>query len=258
MGLLRAYDWARCFSKNKTILEIGCGDLEGGELLLKKVKVKRYCAIDYNMDAINLGIKRRINAIILCSKGEELPFKDKTFNIVLSFQVLEHILEYEKFLKEINRVIKNNGVLLLSTPDSLFKEDKSPYHISMFDGDSLKQLLENYFEHVDMSYHYGADRFILRDLTAAGINMPNEYIQAVNIGYEIGQISRKNKIVNWMISSGRKGHLFKYLPSFLVNHIFKAYTGYDFHWFEFKHISLINDYPFPCLSFFCVCKDPKP
>ena len=80
-----------------------------------------------------------------------------------------------------------------------------------------------------MLYHYEADRTILKQLTESGINMPEEYIQAVNAGYKIGQISKNNILINWMIGSGRKGKIFKYLPLFIVNIFFKICPGYDYH-----------------------------
>jgi len=220
--------------------------------------VKKYYAIDYNYEASISARKRRSKSLLICSKGEEIPFKDSCFDIILTSQVLEHIIEYEKFIREIRRIIKPDGILLLSTPDSPSRKDNNPYHVSLFDKPSLEKLLNEHFEEVEMLYHYGADRTMLKRLTASGINMPEEYIQAVNIGYKIGQISRRNLIVNWMIGSGRKGQIFKYLPLFLVNYVFKAFTGYDYHWYEFKHVPYISEYPFPCLSFFCVCKVPKP
>jgi len=258
IGLLKAYDWTTDICINKRVLEIGSGDLGGAELLLRKTQVKKYYAIDYNINALIAAEKRDADAIVLCSKGEEIPFKDGCFDIVLTFQVLEHIIEYEKFIREIRRIIKPDGILLLSTPDyTSEKKSTNPYHVSLFDKPNLGKLLNKHFEKVEMLYQYGADRTMLKRLTASGINMPEEYIQAVNIGYKISQISRRNLIVNWMISSGRKGKIFKYLPLFIVNLLFKVFTGYDYHWYEFKHIPYISEYPFPCLSFFCVCKVPK-
>ncbi len=256
-ALLRAYDWAKNYCKNKTVLEIGCGDMGGGELLLREVMMKKFYTIDYSLDGLISAEKRKTKGQFICSKGEELPFKGDKFDTVITFQVLEHILEYKKFLKEIDRVLKKNGVLLLSTPDYSVTKNINPYHVSLFDKPDLEILLNKYFEEVKMLYHYGADRFILRDLTVAGIKMPEEYIQAVNVGFKIGQISRRNRIVNWMIGSGRKGKIFKYFPLSMVNNIFKALTGHDYHWFQFKHIPLISDYPFHCLSFYCICKSPK-
>lgn len=257
-ALLKTYNWASDFCINKCVLEIGCGDLGGAELLLRKSPAKQYYGIDYNINALIAATKRQSKTKILCSKGEEIPFKDSSFDVILTFQVLEHIVEYEKFLEEIHRLIRPDGILLLSTPDLQSRpDDPNPWHVSLFDKPGLAKLLNKHFEEVEMLYQYGADRTNLNRLAASGINMPDEYIQAVNTGYKIGQISRKNIIVNWMIGSGRKGKIFKYLPLFIVNLLFKVFTGYDYHWYEFKHIPYISKYPFPCLSFFCVCKVPK-
>jgi len=256
-ALLKAYYWASDFCINKSVLEIGCGDLGGAELLLRKTPVKKYYAIDYNINTLITAKNRDVNVVILCSNGEEIPFKDSCFDVILIFQVVEHILEYKKCIKEICRLLKPDGILLLSTPDSPSRKSNNPHHVSNFDRLSLEKLLNKHFEELEMSYLYGADRTILKQLTESGINMPEEYIQAVNAGYKIGQISKNNILINWMIGSGRKGKIFKYLPLFIVNIIFKLCTGYDYHWYDFQHIPFTSEYPFPCLSFFCVCNVPK-
>ena len=51
-ALGKAYYWASDFCINKSVLEIGCGDLGGAELLLRKTPVKKYYAIDYNINTL--------------------------------------------------------------------------------------------------------------------------------------------------------------------------------------------------------------
>ena len=43
--------------------------------------------------------------------------KSETIDIVLSNQVIEHITRYEKYLHELKRILKSNGILILSTPN---------------------------------------------------------------------------------------------------------------------------------------------
>jgi len=49
--------------------------------------------------------------------GHELPFGDNTFDVLCSFQVIEHLEKPEHFFKEANRVLKKDGLLIISTPN---------------------------------------------------------------------------------------------------------------------------------------------
>lgn len=83
------------------------------------------------------------------------PFKSKSFDMIVSFEVIEHLWNYEKFLLECNRLLKDKGLLIISTPNrnSLInrifnsylnpKYHKGPYaHKYIFSKKELEELLE--------------------------------------------------------------------------------------------------------------------
>jgi SAM-dependent methyltransferase len=51
----------------------------------------------------------------IISKAEKIPFKENTFDVVVCFQVLEHIEDPQKAINEMHRVLKKGGILMLST-----------------------------------------------------------------------------------------------------------------------------------------------
>ena len=80
-------------------------------------------------------------------------FIDKAFEVVISFETIEHIPDYVRFLTEIRRLIKDNGMLLISTPNSLISIKRNgrpanPYHIKEFTPDEFYRLLSRYFRFV--------------------------------------------------------------------------------------------------------------
>ena len=59
-------------------------------------------------------------AQFLIAVGEFLPFKPESFDVIISQMVLEHVFNVEKYLKEINFVLKEKGFVYLALPNRLF------------------------------------------------------------------------------------------------------------------------------------------
>ena len=89
--------------------------------------------------------------ILLHDVERGLPFKDENFDVVTMFDTLEHIKNYGNVLREIHRILRHEGILLLTTPnrysmssilfgkDYWFKSDSS--HVVLFSRDSLRKTL---------------------------------------------------------------------------------------------------------------------
>ena len=73
--------------------------------------------------------------------GKNFPFQDSEFNSVLTSQVLEHVFNPEVFLSEINRVLKVDGILLLTVP-FVWDEHEQPYDYARYSSFGLRYLLE--------------------------------------------------------------------------------------------------------------------
>jgi len=97
------------------VLEIGCG--KGA--LLNRLRLAGHTASGIDPDAEALafcnktypGIDARVGF------GDDLPFADRSFDAVLSFDVFEHIPDSDKHLREVRRVLKSGGQYLLQTPN---------------------------------------------------------------------------------------------------------------------------------------------
>jgi len=131
------------------LLEIGCNF---GFFL--RVCEPRFdtCGIDISRYAVYQAKEYAPSSnIILHDVQKGLPFKNETFNVVAMFDTLEHIKKYDYLLREMHRVLKVEGILLLTTPnrysvnsfifgkDYWFKKDHS--HVVLFSRDSLQKNL---------------------------------------------------------------------------------------------------------------------
>jgi SAM-dependent methyltransferase len=73
--------------------------------------------------------------------GESLPFADGVFDALVSFQVLEHVFKPEGLLREMHRVLRPSGGLLLSVP-FVWDEHEQPWDCARYSSFGLKALLE--------------------------------------------------------------------------------------------------------------------
>ena len=99
-------------TKDLDILDIGCG--AGGNILFLK-KFGRVTGLDVSEEALKFSQDKGFSKLLL-GKAEALPVPDKSFNIVSILDCIEHIDDDMKALHECERVLKKDGVLLLTVP----------------------------------------------------------------------------------------------------------------------------------------------
>ena len=96
-------------------LDIGSGTGELIQLVRDKFNVSCY-AVDYT-DTLMQDENQKVDVVDLnyCS----LPYDDNFFDAITFTEVIEHLEDHRKILKEINRVLKKDGVLIVTTPNIL-------------------------------------------------------------------------------------------------------------------------------------------
>ncbi len=139
-------------SAGKTILDIGCGHGVYGRELLKEGF--RYTGIDIDAEYI-AEAKKHVNAA--CMSAEKLDFPDKSFDTVIMLEVLEHLEDPYKAMKEVVRVARGN--FILSVPNLTPLETCVEYnvimhhffettHVNFFTGPMLGRFLKEFFPQV--------------------------------------------------------------------------------------------------------------
>lgn len=106
-------------SKNPKILDIGCSY---GSLVnhLYKTGYKDVYGIETNENHIQKGRKEypKLSKRIKCYEGSVLPYENCSFDVVLMFDVIEHIPNVKDFLREqVYRVLRKNGTFIFQTPN---------------------------------------------------------------------------------------------------------------------------------------------
>lgn len=103
------------FKVGESVLDVGCGDGVVGAFLQIKAGVK-VTGIDISEEAVKKARRRGLDARVASSE-EKFPFKDETFDVVFWGDNVEHLFNPMICLKEIKRVLKREGRLVLSCPN---------------------------------------------------------------------------------------------------------------------------------------------
>lgn len=99
------------------VLDIACGTGYGSEMLTQKAQEVVGGDIDRSTIDENLKLYSNDNLSFQVLDGTHLPFQDESFDVLVSFETIEHTKQFLQMLKEFKRVTKKGGRLLISTPN---------------------------------------------------------------------------------------------------------------------------------------------
>lgn len=122
------------------IIDVGCGT---GINLATLGKFGKVIGVDSSKKALQFTRKRGFKNLRQ-AKAEKLPFGDKSFDLVTALDVIEHIADDLKALKEFHRVLKSQGLLLITAPAYQFiwsEHDEALHHFRRYTASQLHQKL---------------------------------------------------------------------------------------------------------------------
>ena len=143
------YFFALQFCRGKDVLDIASGEGYGAALL--SAVASRVIGVDNSAEAIRHANVNYCDRHIFFKLGaaEKLPLPDDSVDVVVSFETLEHLEDQEKFLSEIKRVLRPDGLLVMSSPDtSVYSGEKAirnPYHVKELSRTEFLDLVRRYF-----------------------------------------------------------------------------------------------------------------
>ncbi len=141
---------------NGNILDVGCGDGFFSSVMADMDTAEVVYGLDISNKAIDIAKRQHSNIEFRTGFITKLPYDSNCFDTVTAIEVIEHILDIQKMFEELNRVLKNNGILIITTTDfNLLKKliisfffDKYFYptnpHIRFFTKRTLRELLIRY------------------------------------------------------------------------------------------------------------------
>ena len=133
------------------IIELGSGEGYGIQMLAPLAD--RYMAVDKFDTDISGHANVEFRKQLLPSLA---GIADNTFDFALTFQVIEHIQDDKTFIKEIHRVLKPGGIMMLTTPNRPMSLTRNPWHIREYTGDELAAIVAKDFNKVEVKGVFGS------------------------------------------------------------------------------------------------------
>ena len=152
---LHRYLLAREFCRGKAVLDVASGEGYGTALLAQVAQRATGLEIDADSVCHAAHAYPAGNLCYLRGEASRLPFPADSFDTVVSFETLEHIPDQELFLAEIQRVLRPDGLLIISTPDTEIYSGPgtsvNPFHVRELTRAEFESLLQCSFSNVIIS-----------------------------------------------------------------------------------------------------------
>ena len=165
------------------VLEAGCGEGYGADLISRVAR--RVIALDYDETTVAHVRARYPRVEVMHGNLAELPLADASVDVVVNFQVIEHLWDQAQFVRECARVLRPSGLLMVSTPNRItFSPGRdtpiNPFHTRELNADELTRLLVDAgFTSVSMSGVFHGPRLAEMDARHGGSIIDAQIARAV-------------------------------------------------------------------------------
>ena len=176
---LHRYAFASRFCEDKKILDIASGEGYGSHILSQSAT--SVIGVDIDKEAVKHAAERykRGNLSFKAGSADKIPVEDNSIDVAVSFETIEHHDKHEEMMLEIKRVLKPEGLLIISSPDKKFYSDipkyKNPFHVKELYQHEFDDLLKRHFDNVKM---WGQQSGMLSSLTPVEKGNVGEYWQS--------------------------------------------------------------------------------
>jgi ubiquinone/menaquinone biosynthesis C-methylase UbiE len=147
------YYFVKELVEDKVVCDIACGEGYGSALLA--FEAQSVTGVDIDIETIKHAQQKYSdisNLKYVQSNALDTTFEDDSFDVIVSFETLEHLEEHDKLLNEFTRILKNDGILIISTPDknvySSADVDHNKFHVKELSASEFDLLTKEKFKYI--------------------------------------------------------------------------------------------------------------
>jgi SAM-dependent methyltransferase len=167
------YRFAEALVNSKAVLDAGCGVGYGSVQLAQTAA--RVVGLDFAHDALLAAAKEYAHPRVHFAQGDcgRLPFPDRSFEVVVAFEVIEHLENWRDLVSEAGRVLVPEGQFIVSTPNRLYygesRAEPNPFHAHEFDYEEFMAALRQVFPHSTIFLENHTDAITFTPLDVQGV-----------------------------------------------------------------------------------------
>jgi SAM-dependent methyltransferase len=175
------YRWAAALAEGRRVLDAGCGTGYGAELLASE-GAAAVVGVDVDVDVVEAARRDGSGAVTFAAADvRELPADLDTFDLVVCFEVLEHIDEPEAALDRLAAALAPDGLLVVSSPNRDVYPPGNPFHKHEFTPGELADALSERFAQVRLVRQ--------QDWLAAGLFADDDFVRVEGQRIEVAKTS---------------------------------------------------------------------
>lgn len=169
------------------LLDFGCA--EGNFLMLAKRKGWEVCGVDLSKFATEIAKKRGLE--VYNKSIQDVKFKNESFDVITLWDTIEHLSDFEKMFKELKRILKKDGLLIIRTPN-----ENSIFHLIAHLSHLLSFKMIKYF--MKIIYHTDHFYYFSKKTLSNALNMNGFELKKIIMNDQT-EMTYKNPILKLLI-----------------------------------------------------------
>ena len=181
------YAFATKYIQGKIVLDIACGTGYGSRILKTQGNAQKVIGIDISPEAVAFARSRyKLDSIeFMIGSITDISLQSDSFDVVVSFETIEHVNEQKKALLELIRVLKNGGTLIISTPNrklsspgkSILAHPDNPFHLIEYTKEEFINFLSSYIKIIEIYGQRRINRLLMLPLIKQKLRrfLPDRY-----------------------------------------------------------------------------------
>lgn len=141
--------------RGKSVVDIASGEGYGSAILSQTAS--SVVGVDIDIESVKFAENKyqdKSNLKFLVGRCNSIPLPNESIDVVVSFETIEHHDQHEEMMQEIQRVLKKDGILVISSPNRLVYSDlpnyHNPFHVKELYQEEFVYLLNKYFRYLTL------------------------------------------------------------------------------------------------------------